>query len=241
MKRLEQVLPAEDSCVIYDQTVDASDRPGIVTRISAAVKGIKFDDVKPWSYPTNRRNLNVDNNQVVQMQLTQLVVGFDAPIEAAEFEVRQSDGSSKKETRLVPERKVLKVRTDQLKGNFDEATHQYLSIRRLDGKRVSAPEIAEVHKIAAEDAIYWSALCKFEAGEYEATIELLSTYIKRLDRTGRWPYAARFLLAECYARQSRFQDAIAAVERVPLDDPNRAANVIRIKGWNAQKKAGEKP
>ena len=132
-----------------------------------------------------------------------------------------------------------KIRTDQLLGKFEDVTQRYLVIRRLELLESEAnryPEILQLHRLAAEDAIYWSGVSKFESAEYDAAIEQLAGYLKKFNRKGRWTFAARSLLAESHAQQSRFAEAIAAIERTVAEDPYREANAIRVKLWKSRTK-----
>ena len=87
--------------------------------------------------------------------------------------------------------------------------------------------------MASEDAFYWTSLCKFELGEYATAVELLSDYLKKYDRKGKWYFSARSLLAQSYSELDRLPEAIATLERTSSDDPYRAANAVRMRRWAA--------
>ncbi len=224
MSRLERVLPTEDACVLFDPPVDDLGRPGMVKRLQAGCPMVKADGFKPWPYPERQR-------QAFTRALEQQIqVGFGPPLNVNVDPQTQA-------AMAVPEHKLLKIRTDQLLGKFEDATQRYLLIRRLELPEVEAnryPEILQLHRLAAEDAIYWSGASKFEAEEYDAAVEQLAGYLKRFDRKGRWTFAARSLLAECHARQSRFAEAIATIERAIAEDPYREGNAIRVKRWKSR-------
>jgi tetratricopeptide (TPR) repeat protein len=133
-----------------------------------------------------------------------------------------------------PERKLLRIRTEQLLGKFDDATQRYMSIRHLEIEQVPVPEMAVLNRKGAENAIYWTALCKFEAKEYDAAIEQLNAYLKRYDRSGQWRFAARALLADCHAELGHLKEAIDTLERSRSDDPYRLGNAVRVKQWKAR-------
>ena len=230
LSRLEQVLPTEDACVLFDPPVDDLGRPGMVKRLQAACPTVKTDGLKPWPYPERQSEASRKASQALVQQIAQTLVGFNAPITV------NVDPQTKQPLAAVPERKMLKIRTDQLLGKFEDATQRYLSIRHLEIEPNPYPEIFQLHRLAAEDAIYWSGVCKFEAGEYDAAVEQLAGYLKKFDRKGRWTFAARTLLAESHARQSHFPEAIAVIERAVAEDPYRDANAIRGKRWKAHTK-----
>lgn len=227
MNVLEQVLPAEDFCVLYDPPVNDLGRTGVAERIAVACNWIKPEGMKAWPYPHRQLAAIRKMDQAQMQQISQALIGFNAPIP---FDVDRATG---KPTAGTPERKMLRIRTDQLLGKYEDATQRYLSIRHLEIEGNPFPDLMAIHRLAAEDAIYWSGLCKFESQEYASAIEQLGGYIKRFDRKGRWSFAARALLAECRARLGQFAEAVSTIERTLPDDPFREANAIQIKRWTA--------
>ena len=234
MNRLEQVLPAEAACILFDPPSDDLGRTGLVKRIQAACQDLKAENLTLWPYPARQLATARTANQATMQQMQQLLLSFSAPITA------NVDPQTGKSVGAVAERKMLKIRTDQLLGKFEDATQRYLSIRHLEIEPSQFAEVVQLHRLAAEDAIYWSGLSKFEAQEYEAAVEQLAGYVKRFDRKGRWTFAARSLLAECRVRQGQFAEAVAAIERTVAEDPYREANAVRIKRWTPLvKKTGD--
>ncbi len=234
MNRLEQVLPVESACILFDPPSDDLGRTGLIKRAQAACLNRKAEDLKLWPYPARQLATARTANPATMQQMQQLLLSFSAPITVS------VDPQTGKPAGAVPERKMLRIRTDQLLGKFEDATQRYLSIRHLEIEPSQFPEVAQLHRLAAEDAIYWSGLSKFEAEEYEAAVEQLSGYIKRFDRKGRWTFAARSLLAECRVRQGKFAEAVTAIERTVAEDPYREANAVRIKRWTPlAKKTGD--
>ncbi len=229
MKNLEAVLPSEEVCVLYDPLVDDGARTGLLARVTQVKPSWKRDELKLWGYPTQQFNATRSVTQAMGQALEAATMPFNLPIP---INVDPKTGTVEVG---IPERKLLKIRTDQLLGKFDDATKRYLGIRHLGVEEMPVQNLAILNQQGAEYAIYWTGVCKYELGDYDSAIEQLSTYVKRYDRNGRWNFAARALLAESYVQQGNFKDAIATVERTRSDDPNRAANAIRVKRWNAQK------
>ena len=129
LSRLEQVLPTEDACVLFDPPVDDLGRPGMVKRLQAACPTVKTDGLKPWPYPEHQHEASRKANQALVQQITQKLIGFNAPITV------NIDPQTKQPLAAIPERKMLKIRTDQLLGKFEDATQRYLSIRHLEHSR----------------------------------------------------------------------------------------------------------
>ena len=253
MRHLESALPADDLCVLYDPLNDEPERTGLLSRLQKLSPEWKPGKLTPWSYPRHR--------SLEPRQQTQALTARMPPAVQQEFEIARNtfnipfpilvNGGKKslievkgmvdRGEKVVfspghPEHKLLRIRTDQLLGKFDDATKRYLSIRHLEIEPPLArvPELEFLNRLGAENAFYWTCVCKFEARDFEAAIEQLSKYLQKYDRNGRWNFAARALLAECHAELGQFKEAAAALERSRSDDPYRAANAIRIKRWTAE-------
>ncbi len=227
MHNLEQALPPSDLCVLYDPLMDEEGRIGQLNRV-AKFGGWPVDSLKSWTYPRLQLiELRSPTEEKVQ-EGQRLTVPFSVPIP-----VKIDDEG--KATIGVPERKMQKTRAEHLLGKFADATSKYLRIRHLEVEP-NPPEIARINRLAAEDAFYWTTLCKYEMGEYATAVELLTDYIKKYDRKGRWYFPARSLLAQSYARLDQLPKAISTLERSSSDDPYRQANAVRMKRWGAQAK-----
>ena len=255
MRHLESVLPAADVCVLSDPLVDESGRTGLLTRMLKGGAGWKLEQMKPWSYPHGR---NLQLLEIIEAFWQKTVASGEEKGESRDREnpalkslspaaaqaliittqpfnlpIQVLVNSQTEKVTLLPERRMLRIRTDQLLGKFEDSTRLYLTIRQLE-LEPTRTDLAMLNKLGAENAIYWTAVCKFEAREYEAAIEQLSTYLKRYDRNGRWNFAARALLAESQAELGHFKEAAAVVERPRIEDPYRAANAVRVKRWTAR-------
>ncbi len=227
MFNLEQVLPPSDLCVLYDPLMDDEGRVGQLNRV-AKFGGWPAESLKSWSYPRLQvlELRSITEEKVQESQ--RLTLPFSVPIP-----VKVDDEG--KATVGVPERKMQKTRSEHLLGKFADATSKYLRIRHLEVEP-NPPEIARINRIASEDAFYWTTLCKYEMGEYATAVELLTDYLKKYDRKGRWYFPARSLLAQSYARLNQTSKAISTLERSSSDDPYRQANAVRMKRWGATAK-----
>ena len=226
MHNLEQFLPASDVCVLYDPLSDEDGRAGLLQRVSK-VGNWPVESLKLWPYPRRQQEESRQPSPEREQEWQRLTIPFNVPIP---FKV-DSEG---KTTLGTPERKLQRCRTDHLLGKFTEATTRYLRIRHLDVEP-SPPEIERLNRMASEDALYWTTLCKYELGEYSTAVDLLTDYIRKYDRKGKWFFPARSLLAQCYATLDRIPEAISTLERTSSDDPYRTANALRVKRWSAIK------
>ena len=220
MHNLEQVLPASEQCVLYDPAVGDDGRDGLLQRLAKG-GGWSVESLKLWRYPHRQIEETKLSTNEKEQEWQRLIGPFSVPITYTYTE--------KRELKLgVPERKQQRIRSDQLLGKFGDAATRYLRIRHLEVEP-NPPEIDRLNRMASEDAFYWSGVCKFEMGEYETAIEVLTEYLRKYDRKGKWFFPARSLLGQSHAKQGNLAEAIATLERTSSDDPCRDANAIRLK------------
>src|SRR5262249_23231140 len=117
-------------------------------------------------------------------------------------------GDDNKAIYELPERKLQKYRIEHLLGQFTEATSHYLRIRHLEVEP-SPPDLMRLNAAASEDAFYWTALCKFELGEFNTAVDLFSDYLQKYDRKGGWYFPARSMLAMTYAELGQIDKAVS--------------------------------
>lgn len=224
MNRLEEALPTTDACVLYSPLIDGEGTGGQLSRIAAA-GGWTAENLKLWQFPHRQIESSRKLDEASAQEFQKLSVAFSVPIP---FKV-DKDG---KVTTDAPERKLQRFRSEHLLGKFTEATQKYLSIRHLEVEK-NPPELERLNRMASEDAFYWTCLCKYETADYDGAVDLLTSYIKKYDRKGKWFFPARSLLGQSYAELKQFSEAVAAVERTSPDDPYRISNILRSKRWAA--------
>jgi hypothetical protein len=224
MSSLEQVLPPSDICVLYDSLLDDDSRPGLLRRIVTA-GAWPVESLKLWAHPRRQREELRQPKQETAQEWERLMLPFLVPVPLS----LDKAGNQVKGT---PERKQQRFRSDQLLGKFAEATKRYLSIRHLEVEP-NPPDLERLNRMAAEDAFYWTSICKYELGEYDTAVEQLTAYLKKYDRKGKWYFPARSLLAQSYAQLERLPLAITTLERSPSGDPYRLTNALRVKRWTA--------
>jgi tetratricopeptide (TPR) repeat protein len=228
MHNLEQVLPPSDLCVLFDPLTDDEGQIGQLNRIAKS-GGWPVESLKSWTYPRLQMIEARSPSEEKVQELQRFTLPFSVPIPVKYDE-------QNKPALGVPERKMQKTRSEHLLGKFADATAKYLRIRHLEVEP-NPPDIARINRAASEDAFYWTTLCKFEMGEYATAVELLTDYLKKYDRKGRWYFPARTLLAQSYAKLDQLPKAITTLERSSSDDPYRQANAVRVKRWIGQTKS----
>jgi hypothetical protein len=225
MRNIEGVLPAKDVCVLYDPLLGEGKQKGALGRISET-NHWPVENLKLWQYPRQQVQASQKPSKEAQQELHRLLLPLSVPIPV-------KVGQDGKATVGNPENKLQRIRVDQLLGKFTEAITSYNSIRHLV-RDPAPPEIQRLNRMAAEDAIYWTAVCKFEVGEFDSAMELLTELQKSFDRNGNWYFPARSLVAQCRIELGQIPEAIAALERSSTDDPYQSANAIRLKRLKAR-------
>lgn len=225
MWRLEQLLPGMSLCALYEAPAALGDAPGLFERVAEADAAWQADQIGVWAYPLQRevQFIQPDANSLRLMQSV-----FDPFL--APFEFKQNETT--KQAQLVPTMRHLKTRTLQLLGRHADAVKQYVGIRQLSVMPPPDAKLSPIYQRAAEDAFYWSCVCKFEAGEYDQAISLLGDYVKRYRRGGKWVGAAWLLQAECHRALNRVPEAIASVKGAAADDAYRATSAILARRWS---------
>lgn len=226
MKTLETVLPVKDACVLYDPLIETDGNPGMLRRISEAYHW-PLDSLKLWQFPRKQTEALKTPTKEGHQELAKLMMPLSVPIP---FKVNE-DGKIAVGT---PERKLHRCRVDQLLGQFDDAIKKYLRIRHLEVEEFPA-DIERLNRLAVEDALFWTAICKFESGQFEGAVEQLTELLKNFDRKGNWYFPAKALLAQCRIDLGQIPEAIAVLERTSTDDPYRESNAIRLKRLRAKK------
>jgi hypothetical protein len=127
----------------------------------------------------------------------------------------------------------MHVRLEHLAGELTLAVKGYTNVRGrckevLDVR--PGPAEQSIHTRAIDDATYWTALCQFEQGEFEAAANTLDRYRKRAE-PGNWMREARYLLALSRAALGDHVAAIHELQAVEPDDPEYAGYRLLIRQW----------
>jgi hypothetical protein len=230
MWKLEQLLPGASLCALYEPPARLGEAPGLFERIAAADPSWEADQIGVWAYPLQREvqfvQLDPNHAQLMRFVLDPFLVPIEVKFnEKGEVEQRQ------------PTMRHLKTRTLHLLGRTSDAIAQYVSIRQLAVTPLRDPALGQIYQRAAEDALFWSCLCKFDAGEHESAIDSLGDYLRRYRRGGKWVGAAWLLQAECQLALQRLPDAVASAKGSAADEAYRATSAILARRWTEAKEA----
>lgn len=222
MWRLEQLLPGDQLCVLYDPPAKIGEAPSVFERVAASFPGKTPDQIQRFIDPqvTLKRDATEMSEAVRTMQVSNstLMVPFV-----------MSNNTPTGGGRPVPTQRQLKTRTMQLQGRYADAIAEYVSIRQLGVTPPPDATLTLIYGRAAEDAYYWSGLCKVDSNQLESGEQMLSDYLKRYRRGGRWLIGARQALADCQVAQNKTAEAIETLKMSVPDDPARASTAVQIK------------
>ncbi len=223
MWRLEQLLPGDQLCVLYDPPAKLGDAPSVFERVATSFAGKPADQIVRFADPL--LNVAVDAvdaaeiNREMQIAQTSMLVPFAV----------NPDQSTPGGKRVVPTQRQLKTRMLQLQGRYADAIAQYVAVRQLGVTPPPEASLALVYARAAEDAFYWSCLSKVDSNQMESATQSLTDYLKRYRRGGRWLVGARQALAECHLARQQTTEAIEALKTTVPDDPARDSTAVQIK------------
>ncbi len=232
MWRLEQLLPGDQLCVLYDPPAKLGDAPSVFERVATSFPGKTLEQIERFVDPLLRTEMDARDRTEVMRALQMAQSSLLAPFAA------NNDDKAPGGRRAVPTQRQLKTRTLQLQGRYADAIAQYVSIRQLGVTPPPDATLALVYARAAEDAFYWSCLCKVDSNQLESATQLLSDYLKRYRRGGRWLVGARQALADCHLARNQTAEAIETLKMSLPDDPARASTAVQIKwlsGLSAEK------
>lgn len=239
MRLLESVLPAKSICVLYDPLGEHAGEgvavEPLAKRIARGNPAWTADKVRIWEHPLSvAARMKALGPQAQQLGI--IFERFKAPVEI------KLDEKNKKAI-IKPTYQHLKCRTEQLQGKFKDATTHYLSIRHLlvenlpqelMGDPQVAQQLKQLYVWAASDASFWTAVCKFEQGDYQTAVGSFQDYEKRFARSGGdWMPASRYLQVLALARLGKLSAARTVIAGMPPDDPQRPGLEILMKRWPA--------
>lgn len=222
---LEQSLPAESVCLLYDAPARTAEESGMFGRIASVEALNRPDSWRVWSYPF-RQQYNMGRMDERSMQAMQLTMAtFAVPFEM-NAETKQ----------VQPTNRQLRTRIDQLLGRWAEATTGYLAIRQLGMTPNPSAEMNRIQQLSAEDAQFWTAVCKYELKEWDGAIEILDGYRRRY-RRGRWVSDAILLTAQCQMEAGKIDEAITTLESADSNDRNADVIALWLKQWKSLRPA----
>ncbi|QDV28758.1 hypothetical protein Spb1_06230 [Planctopirus ephydatiae] len=220
---LQESLTGNNSSLVAQPIFGSEGEPGLWDRVSASHSGWKELPPLAWPYPENRLQKMGKMTPTMAQLLQESFRPFEAPVEmGVDPKTRQKVlGSS-----LF---RQFRNRILQLSGDYSQAISAYMTIRQLSAiTGVYPPPIERLHLIAAEDALFFSAISKIEDGDIKGGVALLTEYINRYRTRGRWRSVARVALVDGMLKMGDLKGARNALDLSISQDPYRTL-VILIK------------
>lgn len=250
MRSLQEQFSGDQAMVISDSLQDIDGVPGVISRIaSAGQNSWSRDALKMWDYPEQQLSRRMKLSEQIQDERAKLFTPFYAYVTIvpdpktgklmiAEQEELADPAAGKFDPGVVMRKRTtvraqLRARLKHLAGDASQAVMDYHDVWQ-HSKRVlefGPPAALRImHARAMDDSTYWTALCKFEQGEYQVAIDTCLNY-RRKYALGSWRRQVRYLLALSYLAAGDRAAAIKELEEVDSKDPEYAGYQLLIRQW----------
>lgn len=230
MWNLEQLLPSDTLCYVYEAPDTLGDLPGLFERLAGADPHWSPEAIGVWNYPLQKQALFASSEWQNDPQMARLFQATMLPF-AIPFELKL-DEKKEKVVQITQSMQQLKTRTLQLQGRYAPAIAGFVGIRQVSLSPPPDPAWNPLYQRAAEDAFYWTCVAKYELGEYESAAETLADYLKRYTRGGRWVGPALQLLAACQRELGQLPQAIQSLKSATSDEAYRTSSALLARRWS---------
>ena len=220
--RLQQAFTGAQAMVISEPLIDVAGQPGGFSRVAQwPGQPWKAAQLAAWTYPESRLTgleaLSAQHQQI----LDRITDGLKMPVVVDQLQHQGKDVEVRRPTNLF-----LFSRLDHAAGRLGAAVGGYTSVRVQLTERLDSKEIKErtyyAYLLAAEDALFWTGVCKFDQGtknDRRIATDKLQQYLKVYDKVGRWQDASHILLAHLAAESGNPAAAIAELDKVSPEHP----------------------
>lgn len=252
MHALQSIFLGDDAMRVADPLDDTADGPGLWSRVVQAGAGRWTEEnLRLWAYSEEQMAAHAAMDRAAQESLLKVLLPFNAyvnlvvnskgEIEAIDNEkVKDAASGEHDPMQRIVQRKTVgaqkKARLQQIDGDLVAAIPNYTDVRqrcRIVADKSPDAAIKAMHLAAMDDADYWTALCKFDQGEYDIARDALDRY-RRQHKRGAWRRESRYLLAQTYAALKDFPAAIGELDAVKPNDPEYGGYRWLIRTWGAR-------
>ncbi len=261
MQALQTQFVGNRAMIIADPLFEPDDGSGGLWMRVVKAGGDRWSaaDVQLWHYPEERLASHVRMNKEQQEILEGLLKPFDAFLSVVKgpqggpvFVEKERAIDPAADQKLHPGVHVnehitvgeqLRARLNHLGGDYSEAVKRYTHVRGKSKEVLDQNPplpIRSSHSRAIDDALYWTALCQFEQGEFKSAVNNLTQYRKKQGESGHWGRESRYLLALSLAATGDRAGAVGLLEPVDSDDPEYTGYRLLIRQWQAAKKTPTK-
>lgn len=146
MRNLQQGLAGEQSTVVSDPLEDATDQPGLWSRVARHPAATwSADDVAIWSFPEAVREATAHLTPEQARELAKISASLAAPQRIKS--IRGDEVTRSMELEFTkPERALMKLRMQHVIGHWPEAVQGYLAVQLYD---VEPPTVKDFARVSA--------------------------------------------------------------------------------------------
>jgi len=255
MQALQTQFVGARAMVISEPLGDSEGIPGLRSRVAKGAPGRwSAENITLWKYPEAQETARTGMDSLQNAGFTGLFRPFSAykhvmrdPQTGLHRLVEQEEHADPAGGKFDPDKgahtvrrtttgEQMRARLFQLSGDFAEAIKRYTDVRlssRNVLETISIPIERTLHARAIDDATYWTALCKYEQGEFKSAADMLDKYVKQPE-PGAWAREARSLRALSLAAAGDKPAAVRALQSVEPDDLEYAGCRLLIRRWQSQ-------
>ncbi len=235
--RLQKAFTGSRAMVISEPLADQDGQQGLATRV-ANWPGQPWSaaQIAIWTYPENQLSGAESLSAQHQQTLTRITDGWRMPIV-----IEQVKNGEQMVPVNRPTNQFLFARLDHSQGKLDDAVKGYTHVRVELVNLVMRGNVREVSDrlryavmTAAEDTLYWTAVCKVDQGgkvDRRIANDKLLQYLKDFPK-GRWVDAGHILLAQLAADAGNPTAAVAELDKVAADHPQAQGIAILKQRWS---------
>lgn len=242
--QLQEAFKGDRAMVISDPLVDQNGQPGQITRVTSwPGQPWAANQVFVWDYPESQLAGQESLSAQHQQTLTRITDAWKTPVIGQKSKKGEQEVSVARATN-----QFLFARLDHAQGKLEDAVMGYTGVRVQLKQRPEVSEVTErlvyAYLMADEDSLYWTAVCKMDQGtstDRRVAVDKLQQYLKVFTK-GRWVDAAHAHLAQLAADAGNYTTAIAEIQKVAADHPQKAGFDYLKRTWEqAQPPATEPP
>ncbi|MBX3444640.1 MAG: hypothetical protein KF774_19735 [Planctomyces sp.] len=209
--------------------------PGLGDRIVAAGSGGGWtrEDVSVWEYPEQQQAAFIETGAESSPAWQTITEAFLGPTIFSTVKGQDDQSIPVVERTRDPLRRVRLV---HLSGRYADALPLYLRIRtaaRVPAVLPTDPALMQRlqqampgNNLVADFACYWTALCQYEQGRSDLTLQMLRQYVRDFP-IGNCRDAVPELLAFALVKTDRMAEALPILEQIPPRTRSQRAAYLR--------------
>ena len=225
MRHLQQGLAGDQSVVVSDPLEDATDQPGLWSRVARHPAALwSADDVVLWSFPEAMREGAAHHTSEQTQEFAKISRSLMAPQRIKHIKGDKATMTMELEF-AKPERALLKLRFQQVIGHWPEAVQGYLAVQLYDVEPPTVKNFARVSsdgkhrdEIAVVSTLDKQSLRSLMMQKRQPQEDVYKLHLSAVDDACYW-------MALCQFEQNRLR---AVVDQCRVYDSRRSSG-----GWTS--------